>query len=232
MAEPRSRRRGAELEAAVLDAAWAELSEVGYSRLTIEAVAKRAGTSKPVIYRRWPSRAELALAAWNRRVPVSMATPDTGDLREDLVGLFSSVARRADSMMNEMIAGVMGEAFRHPEVAGILRDRLTSRSPLTGPLDAIVDRAVARGELPPVEVPHRAARVPLDLIRSESMACGAPLSEDAVAELVDDIYLPLLHGLASRPLPQDGPDQRAGRPDLRVKPQAEFPESGQIDTIV
>lgn len=217
MAEPRSRRRGAELEAAILDAAWAELTEVGYARLTIEAVAKRAGTSKPVIYRRWPGRAELALAAWNRRVPASLAPTDTGELREDLVTLFSAVAHRANSMMNEMIAGVMGEAFRHPEVAEILRDRLTGTSPLTGAVDAIVSRAVDRGELPPVEVPHRVARVPLDLIRSEAMTCGAPLSDEAIAELVDDIYLPLLHGLASQRPRQDGGAESSGRPDLPVR---------------
>ncbi|GAA1288534.1 TetR/AcrR family transcriptional regulator [Saccharothrix xinjiangensis] len=203
MADPRSRRRGAELETAILDAAWAELTEVGYARLTIEAVAKRAGTSKPVIYRRWPSRAELALAAWNRQAPAPPGPTDTGDLREDLVALFATVARRADSMVNEMIAGVMGEAFRHPEVAGILRDRLTGRSPVTGAVGDIVARAVDRGELPPVEVPHRVARVPLDLIRNEAMTCGAPLSDDAIAELVDDIYLPLLHGLAAQH-PQPG----------------------------
>ncbi|MGM1062863.1 TetR/AcrR family transcriptional regulator [Saccharothrix sp. Mg75] len=201
MPEPRSRRRGAELEAAVLDAAWAELTEVGYARLTMEAVAARAGTSKPVIYRRWPSRAALVLAAWGSRVPVSPTVSETGDLRGDLVGLFTMIARRADSMTNEMIAGVMGEAFRHPEVADVLRDRLTTKSPLSGAVEKIVARAVGRGELPEVELPPRAVRVPLDLVRSESMTCGAPISDETIAELVDDIYLPLLHGLASRRRP-------------------------------
>ena len=54
-----SRRRGTKLEDALLDAAWEELQEVGYTRLTMEAVAARAGTSKPVLYRRWPNRARL-----------------------------------------------------------------------------------------------------------------------------------------------------------------------------
>ena len=78
MTETRTRRRGAELEQAILDAAWAELCEVGYTALTIEAVAKRAGTSKPVIYRRWPSRAHLVIAAWARQQPIETTTPDTG----------------------------------------------------------------------------------------------------------------------------------------------------------
>jgi AcrR family transcriptional regulator len=195
----KSRRRGAQLEQAILDAAWDELREVGYARLTIEAVAARAGTSKPVIYRRWGGRAELVLAAWFRNLPVEPETPDTGTLRGDLRTLFGRIARRADSMMNEMVAGVMGEAFRHPEVAALLGERLSTPTPLTEAVRTIVDRAVSRGELPPVELPHRVRRLPLDLVRNESMTCGAPVTEETVASLVDDVYVPLLHGLAAAP---------------------------------
>lgn len=196
MTDSKSRRRGAELEAAILDAAWAELSEHGYGRLTMEGVAARAGTSKPVLYRRWSSRAELALAAWNSRVSVEEEVADTGVLREDLMALFARIARRADSMVNGVIAGVMAEAFRHPEITELLRDRLASPTGLTDAVRRIVDRAVERGELPPVELPHRAARTPLDLVRNEFMTCGGPVDETVIAELVDDVYLPLLRGLA------------------------------------
>src|ERR671937_754114 len=55
----RTRRRGAALEAAILDATWTELAAVGYERLSMEGVAARAGTSKAVLYRRWPNRADL-----------------------------------------------------------------------------------------------------------------------------------------------------------------------------
>lgn len=196
MSETKSRRRGAQLEQAILDAAWAELREVGYARLTIDAVAARAGTSKPVIYRRWGGRAELALAAWFRQVPVDQGVPDTGTLRGDLLAMFTRIARRADSMMSEMVAGVMGEAFRHPEVAALLADRLTHPSPLTTAMESIVARAVARAELPPVDLPHRVKRLPLDLIRNESMICRTPVADADLASLVDDVYVPLLHGLA------------------------------------
>jgi AcrR family transcriptional regulator len=202
VAEPKSRRRGEELEQAILDAVWAELREVGYSRLTIEAVAVRAGTSKPVIYRRWSSRAELVLAAWNRRMPRNRSVPDTGALRSDLRTLFGWLARRVDAMMSEMIAGVMGEAFRHPEVAELLRERLRA-SPLTEVVRTILERAIDRGEIEPVELTPRITRLPLDLIRNECMTFGSPVEEETITELVDQIYLPLLHGLA------------AARPDAR-----------------
>ncbi|HET6737281.1 MAG TPA: helix-turn-helix domain-containing protein, partial [Kribbella sp.] len=59
-----TRRRGAALEEAILRAAVEELQEVGYRELTMDGVAARAGTSKNVIYRRWPSRAALCVAAY------------------------------------------------------------------------------------------------------------------------------------------------------------------------
>lgn len=196
MTETKSRRRGEELENAILDAAWAELSDVGYTALTIEAVAKRAGTSKPVIYRRWQSRAHLVMAAWAKQRPVSTKTVDSGTLRGDLLALFTSIARRTDAMLGEAVAGVMGEAFRHPEVTALLRERLDS-SPLTHAMWRIVDRAVERGELPPVHLTPRVIRLPLDLIRSEAITCGAPIADDTILALVEDVYLPLLKGIAN-----------------------------------
>ncbi|KAA9151063.1 TetR/AcrR family transcriptional regulator [Amycolatopsis acidicola] len=196
----KTRRRGEELETAILEAAWAELHEVGYNALTMEAVAARAGTSKPVIYRRWSSRAELVLAAWARRQPRRPIVPDSGSLRQDLLALFTRVARRADRIMSEMVAGVLGEAFRHPEVTALLREQLRT-SPLTDTIRAVVRNATARGELPEVEISRRVAMVPLDLIRNETITWGGPLSRETIEELVDEVYLPLLRGLAPKSPP-------------------------------
>jgi AcrR family transcriptional regulator len=196
----KSRRRGAELEQAILEAAWAELKAVGYSALTIEAVAARAGTGKTVIYRRWSSRAELVIAAWSKQVPMPPERPNTGALRSDLIALFTTIARRVDTMMSELVAGVMGEAFRHPEVIALLRERLKT-APLLDVVQTIVQRAVDRGELrAAVTLSNRAVHVPLDLIRNEAMVFGAPIGEEAITELVDDVYLPLLRGLSQAPV--------------------------------
>lgn len=196
MTETKTRRRGVELEQAILDAAWAELCDVGYTALTIEAVAKRAGTSKPVIYRRWPSRASLVMSAWARRQPVTAQTPDTGSLRADLVWLFSRIAKRMNGMMSNAISGVMTEAFKHPEVQALLRERLDS-APMHNAVRRIVDAAVDRGELAPVpELPKRVQRLPLDLVRNEAITYGNPLPEEALEAMVDDVYIPLLKGLA------------------------------------
>src|SRR5690348_11570636 len=95
-----TRRRGAELEEALLEAAWQELVAVGYGRFTFEGVAARAGTSRPVIYRRWPQRSDLALAAlrhFSRRDAVSV--PDTGSLRNDLIQLLTEMSTRRSALV-------------------------------------------------------------------------------------------------------------------------------------
>ena len=84
----RRRRRGQELENALLAAAWDELNEHGYDALTIDAVAARAGTSRPVLYRRWPGKHELVRAAIGYGVALDRAAPpDTGTLRDDVLAL-------------------------------------------------------------------------------------------------------------------------------------------------
>src|SRR6478735_135653 len=82
------RRRGAELEKALLQATWDELTEVGYGALTFDAVAQRAGTSRTVVYRRWATKPELTEATITfvgrrNRTPV----PGTGSLRDDMLAV-------------------------------------------------------------------------------------------------------------------------------------------------
>jgi AcrR family transcriptional regulator len=191
-----TRRRGAELEQAILDATWDELTEVGYASLTIESVARRAGTSKPVIYRRWPRRAELVIAAWANRQPIDDQTPDLGSLRADLLWLVTRIAMRMDAMMSQAIAGVMADAFQHPEIQTLLRERMDT-APLTKKIWTIVDNAVARGELGPVHLPSRVLRLPLDLVRAEAVLCHGPIPDETLASFVDEVYIPLLKGLAA-----------------------------------
>ena len=94
----RHRRRGEELENALLDAAWEELATAGFASLTMESVAARAKTGVAVLYRRWPNKDDLVLAAidhYRRTHPVE--TPDTGTLRGDLLALLGELQRRRSS---------------------------------------------------------------------------------------------------------------------------------------
>ena len=84
----RHRRRGEELENALLDAAWEELATAGFASLTMESVAARAKTGVAVLYRRWPNKGDLVLAAIEHyRRTHAVETPDTGTLRGDLLAL-------------------------------------------------------------------------------------------------------------------------------------------------
>src|ERR1700760_1765795 len=88
----RRRRHGQELESALLAAAMDELAEAGYARLTMESVAKRAGTSEPVLYRRWANKDQLVLAAMEHyRNTHPVVLPDTGALRSDLLAELTTV---------------------------------------------------------------------------------------------------------------------------------------------
>src|ERR1700691_156525 len=102
----RTRRRGPMLEAALLDAAWEELRAVGYTSLTMEAVADRAGTSRAVLYRRWRNRPELVIAAMRRHRPLlSGEIPDTGSLRGDVLALLRRMSARLAAVGTETVHG-------------------------------------------------------------------------------------------------------------------------------
>jgi AcrR family transcriptional regulator len=143
--EPRvGRPRDAQIGAAVLDATLALLDRSGYARLTLEQVAREAGTTKPAIYRRWSGRQRLVLAALTQRLGEARA-PDTGctlcDLDECLK-VFVSAFRR-------MPPGVIGPLFA--ECAGDRELRAAFMTALFEPPRAVVretlDRAHARGDL-------------------------------------------------------------------------------------
>jgi AcrR family transcriptional regulator len=210
-----SRRRGERLEHAILDAAWDLLTQVGYARLTMEAVAAEAGTSRPVIHRRWTTRAQLALAAMDHAAPAETRTPDTGSLRTDLLILMENVVGRVKSVHGEVLAGMAAETARDPEAVHALRDRLTATAEGRH-VAAIIQRAAERDEIPHIQVPARLARLPLDLIRNEVILYGQPPDKGAIAEIVDAIILPAIrHAPAITPRPTD-PSGAPRRPAVGV----------------
>ncbi|MFG1706303.1 TetR/AcrR family transcriptional regulator [Nonomuraea sp. M3C6] len=200
-----NRRRGERLEQAILDAAWDLLREVGYAKLTMEAVAAKAGTSRPVIHRRWPTRAQLALAALDHAAPTETEPLETGTLRTDLRALMRQVVRRVGTVHGEILAGMAAETARDPDAAHALRARLAATTQ-GQTVATIVQRAVERGEIPAVRLPGRVARLPLDLIRNEVVLYGQPPGEEVITEIVDSIIIPAI--LQAPPEPAPSPDSR------------------------
>lgn len=185
-----TRRRGDALEADILRAVWEELSEVGYVRLTMEGVAARAKTSKTVIYRRWPNRAELVLAAMRARGPVlSGEVPNTGTLRGDVLALLQRVAQRSQEMGMETIHGLIAEVFGNNAIPSFFfQGGQVGREAM----HIILQRAAERGEVSLDKITSRITSLPVDLMRHELFTTHEPLSETTIVEIVDDIFLPLV----------------------------------------
>ncbi|MBO1738618.1 TetR/AcrR family transcriptional regulator [Leifsonia sp. TF02-11] len=188
---PARRRRGAELEAALLDAAWAELDENGYSALTMEGVAARAGTSRPVIARRWPTRSELALAAVRHHFDAEkIELPDHGNLRDDLIDYLRQANARRSQLVGPLMlrfSGIVSDS--EGGIAG-LREQLIGGRPTM--LDAILERASARGELDRRALPPIVSQLPFTLLRHELLMRMAPADDDTIVAIVDDVFLPLV----------------------------------------
>jgi AcrR family transcriptional regulator len=196
MAEGGRRRRGAELERAILRAALEELTESGYAGMTMDRVARRAGTNKNAIYRRWPSRAALGVAAYRELAKERLRPPDTGDLRGDVLALLRRINCGLSSPQAEVLRGLLAAAADEPELLAHLHDLAADGG--AGPWLTVVGRAVARGEVPPEALHPRAVTVAVALLRNEYVTRGLTTVPDGVlVEIVDEIYLPLLRGRAS-----------------------------------
>lgn len=140
------RPRDPHIDGAVLDATVEELSQVGYARLKLEAVARRAGTTKPAIYRRWPGRQDLVLAALVKRLDAgAIRVPDSGCVICDLVGamdVFVAAFRRVPAgAMGALLADCDGQ----PELRAAFMRKLFE--PPRSAVGEMVDRAKARGDL-------------------------------------------------------------------------------------
>lgn len=185
------RRRGAVLEQALLDAAWEELQEVGYYNLTFDGVATRAGTSKAVLYRRWGNRLELVHAALLTHQPlISGWRFSTGSLRGDVIALLEHIAAGATERQPDIVLGMLTDAIS----GGVQRDFLEEQIHQTNivAMSGILEQAEARGEVILSEIPLRVITLPLDLFRHEMLITGRPATRDAIEQIVDEIFLPLV----------------------------------------
>lgn len=135
-----------EITTAIRHAVLEELASVGYGRLSIEAVARRAGVGKTAIYRRWSSKLDIVLEVVSSVAGRSLPLPDTGSLRGDLELVFRMVAHALQHpLASQIIPDLLAEAARNPQIARTLQEALRARQRDVGVL--LIDRAVARGEL-------------------------------------------------------------------------------------
>jgi AcrR family transcriptional regulator len=122
------------------------VAEQGFAGASIEAIAQRAGVARSTIYRNWPTRTDLVVEAVGATIgPVGSATH--GDLRTDLVAIVTRLAELLTSdVMGSVAAAIILESRHDPELEELRRRFVASRR---SALDAVLDDAVARGDLPP-----------------------------------------------------------------------------------
>lgn len=186
-----TRRRGRELLKAIHEATLAELAETGYARLTIEAVAARAGTGKAALYRRWPAKRDLVLDALNAALPdLTQPLDEAADLREALLACLSSMS---DALVGRTAfpgAAVLVEMLREPELGEAFRDRLiAARLEL---LRSVLVRAAERGEIDRSVITPLAIRTGPALVLQGVLMTGEPPSAGELEQIVDQIVLPIL----------------------------------------
>jgi AcrR family transcriptional regulator len=184
------RRRGALLEAALLEAAWEELLAVGYANLTLKGVAGRAGTGRAVLYRRWPDRAELVLAAMNHRAPLRpFELPDTGELRADVLVILRRVVARYQEI-RPILAVLVTEFLNDPEFADHVQARSLGKHP--DMMLTILERAAERGEVRPDRITPRIAGLPIQLTLHDLLLTQGRTTEATLAQILDEVLLPLV----------------------------------------
>jgi AcrR family transcriptional regulator len=136
-----------EITTALRQAVIRELAAVGYGRLSIEAVARRAGVGKTAVYRRWASKLEMVLETIAGVAEQRLPLPDTGSLRGDLEVFIRIVAQAlSHPLASQIIPDLLAEAARNPQMAKTLENALRINQRNIGVL--LIGRAVDRGELP------------------------------------------------------------------------------------
>ncbi len=144
----RGRPRSEEADHAILRAATDLFAERGLPGMSIEEVAARAGVGKATVYRRWPTKGALALDAFLALYQGQQPEPDTGSLRGDvLAALRGWVGAVTQTAAGQMLAGLIAAVQHDPELAENWRDRVIA--PLRARHFVMLDRAIARGEIPP-----------------------------------------------------------------------------------
>ncbi|MFG2039209.1 TetR/AcrR family transcriptional regulator [Dactylosporangium sp. NPDC048998] len=175
---------------AICEAVFELLSEVGYDRMSMDAVAARARASKATIYRGWPSKPELVMEAIEHRYGGRAEPPDTGSLRGDLYAQLTTVCKVADGADGAIITGLLTAATHNAELSEVMyRCVYETKHDM---YESMIKRAVERGELPEGASAELLHEVLHAMVMSRRLWQTGPFDDAFVARLVDGVLLPIL----------------------------------------
>ncbi|MFD9407252.1 TetR/AcrR family transcriptional regulator [Streptomyces sp. NPDC059989] len=186
------RRRGPELERAILDAALEQLSTVGWNALTMEGVAAGAHTGKAALYRRWPSKADLVAEALRTGLPEIGEIPDRGSIREDLYLLCVRMRDVMHSRAGQALRSVLHECdHEHADrFHGVIWSGLHEPAQLL--IRELVRRGIERGDVrADANGPFVVDVIPA-MLMYRAKVCGSEWGDPDIGELIDEVMVPLL----------------------------------------
>jgi AcrR family transcriptional regulator len=176
-------------EIELLDVTLQLLQEHGYERLTIDAVAAMARASKATVYRRWPSKAELVLAAFIEGCRQVAVAPGTGTLRGDLLRLGAVICEQARQQAGT-IRAVMVEVSRHPALHDAMQNQfLDQRKAL---IQEVLRDAADRGEIDHAVISDELWDLLPGYLIFRSIMPNRPPTEHTVRAIVDEVLIPSL----------------------------------------
>lgn len=175
-------------EQEILDATLEVLIDVGYDRLTMDAVATKAKASKATLYRKWDGKAALVIDALMSQKSPMVASQDTGTLRGDLIATFCAPGGLTDEHQTAMLGSVVTAIGRDAEFAAAFRERFIA--PKVEIARAIYERARSRGELrEDIDLEILSAALP-GIVLHRMFLLGDQPSDDLITRVVDQVILP------------------------------------------
>ncbi len=176
-------------EAELLAVTLRLLQEHGYDRLTVDAVANAARASKATVYRRWPSKAELVLAAFIEGIRQVAVAPDTGTLRDDLLFVGETICQQGRQHAST-IRAVLVEVSRHPALNDAMQHQFIDQRKAL--IQHILQRAADRGEIAEAAITDELWDLLPGYLIFRSIIPSRPPTPRTVEVLVDDVIIPSL----------------------------------------
>ena len=177
-------------ETEILEATLEVLSDVGYDRLTMDAVAQRAKASKATLYRRWNGKVSLVIDALHHHhqheapaVPV-----DTGSLRGDLIESYCGHGGLTDKPEVAAFGAILTAIIRDPEFAAAFRRDVVT--PKLAASRAVFERAIQRGEIDASVDIDLLAPALAGIVMHRLILVGEAPTRDVVVSVIDQIILP------------------------------------------
>ncbi len=190
MNSPAGRPLDAGRDDALRQAALELVAEIGYDRLTIEAVAARVRASKATVYRRWTSKAELVADAFACHSFKGIELPDTGELRSDLLALAERIWLGDQPVpRSAVMAGMLSAMLANPELGEAMGKMAAPPATMAA---AVIERAVDRGEIPAPRDLDTVLSVIPGMCLFRLMKTGAAPDRRFFEDVIDSVILPAL----------------------------------------